>query len=75
MGFRIFFGPLSTEKVTNFQNFFEKTLYMRVAQKRYNFAPGVANHTFFINPVYIIYIHKYCLPKHYHKHISLQNKH
>jgi len=28
----------------------EKTPYRRVAQKRYNFASGAANHTFFDSP-------------------------
>ena len=31
----------------------KKTLYRRVAQKNYNFAPGAANHTFLTHPVYL----------------------
>ena len=30
----------------------EKTPYKRVTQKRCNFAPGAANHTFFTHPVF-----------------------
>jgi len=35
-------------KKYKFSKNIEKPLYRRVAQKRYNFAPGAANHTFFL---------------------------
>ena len=47
-------GHWSTKKNYKFSKNIEKTPYRRVAQKRYNFAPDAANHTFFLtHPVYI----------------------
>ncbi len=37
----------------------KKTPFRRVAQKRYNFAPGAANHTFFTHPVQYIFF-RFC---------------
>jgi len=47
------------KKITNFQKNIEKTPYRRVAQKRYNFAPGAANHTFFWLTLYILIFYLY----------------
>ena len=45
-----------------FQNFWKNTIYRIVAQKRYNFSPGAANHTFFTHPVSLyILIFLWCL--------------
>ena len=44
-------GHWSTKKKYKFSKNIEKPLYRRVAQKRYNFAPGAANHTFFYSPL------------------------
>jgi len=50
-----FFGQLEYQKtLKKFSKNIDKTPYIRVAQKRYNFAKGVANHTFFTHPVFII---------------------
>ena len=38
---------LRDKKVRVFSKSIEKTPFRRVAQKRYNLAPGVSNHTFF----------------------------
>ena len=47
-------GHGSTKKKEyKFSKNIEKPPYRRVAQKKYNFAPGAANHTFFTHPVYI----------------------
>jgi len=35
------------KKIYKFSKNIEKTPYRRVAQKMYNFEPGVSNHTFF----------------------------
>jgi len=48
-----FFGPFKYKKNYKFSKNIEKTPYRRVAQKRYNFAPGAANHTFFDSPCII----------------------
>ena len=42
------FGPLEHQKNYKFSENIEKTPYRRVAQKRYNFATGAANLTFFL---------------------------
>ena len=59
---------------------FEKTPYRRVAQKRYNFAPGAANYTFFLTqPVHIytstqpVYIYTSTQPVHIYTSTPLQN--
>jgi len=44
------YGPLEYQKNYKFSKNIEKTPYRRVAQKRHNFAPGTANHTFFDSP-------------------------
>jgi len=42
------FGPLEYQiKLQIFKKIIEKTPYRRVAQKRYKFAQGAANYTFF----------------------------
>ena len=53
-GSRIFFWAIGIpKKLKNFKKYW-KTPYRRVAQKRYNFSPSAANHTFFFtNPVYL----------------------
>jgi len=45
------------QKIKNVQKILKKTPYRRVAQKRYNFAPGAANHTFFDSPCIYLYIY------------------
>ena len=41
---------IGVSKNYNFSKNIAKTLYRRVAQKRYNFVPCAANHTFFDSP-------------------------
>jgi len=48
---KFFFGAIGVPKKHNFSKNIEKTPLSRVAQKRYNFAPGAANHTFLTHPV------------------------
>ena len=45
------YGPLDYQKKIQFSNRIEKHHTGAVAQKRYNFAPGAANHTFLTHPV------------------------
>jgi len=53
-GLWIFLGHLSTKKIINFQKILKKHHTGELHNKRYNFAPGAANHTFFLtHPVYI----------------------
>ena len=51
-----FFWAIGVPKnIKKFSKNIDKTPYIRVAQKIYNFAQGVANHTFFFtHPVFII---------------------
>ena len=51
---RRFFGYRSSKKNQNFQKILKKTLYKRVTLKRYNFASGAANPTFFFNSPCIV---------------------
>ena len=44
-------GHWITKKKIQFSNHIEKHHTGAVAQKRYNFAPGAANHTFLTHPV------------------------
>ena len=48
-----FLGSLKYQKNKNFSKIIDKTPYRRVAQKRYNFATGAANHIFFWLTLYI----------------------
>jgi len=50
-GSRIFLSHWSTNKNLKFPKNIEKKPYRRFTQKRYYFAPGVANNTFFTHPV------------------------
>jgi len=52
-GSQIFFGAIGVPKMSyKISKTIEKTPYKRVTQKRCNFAPGAANHTFFTHPVF-----------------------
>jgi len=51
-----FLGDWSTKKSYKFSKNIEKTPYRTVAQKRYNFAPGAANDTFFLLTLYLLNI-------------------
>ena len=52
---RIFFWAIGVPKKNyKFSKNIEKTPYRSVAQKRYNFAPGAANHTFFDSPCIVL---------------------
>jgi len=46
-----FLDHWSTKKNYKFLKNIENTPYRRVAQKKYNFAPGAANHTFLTHPI------------------------
>ena len=52
-----FLGHWCTKQNYKFSKNIEKPLFRRVSQRRFNFAPGAANHTFFDSPcIYLIYV-------------------
>ena len=51
-------GPSTKKKLQIFEKYWKITSYRRVAKKRYNFAPGAANYTFFTHPVCQIFREK-----------------
>jgi len=61
----------STKKKCKFSKKKLKTPFRRVAQKRYNFAPGAANHTFYSPCIYVQDLEEHCQGVHGNIHLSV----